>query len=210
MVKIENCILKTIFAVLALNRVSFADIPAVRMYVFSSPDCPECKIVEPASLALLSGETDCRIEPKYFDIGDIANYRKLVEIEKLYEHSGSNMPVVFIGSYVLDGVEQIEKELERAVKEYAGKGGGTIPKPGEVSLAHNGVLFLDELPEFHRDVLEVLRQPLEDGKVSVSRAKGRLTFPSRFLLVGAITPATVPLPRYLSTGERSPVPCLTG
>lgn len=67
-------------------------------------------------------------------------------------------------------------------------GGGSTPRPGEVTLSHNGVLFLDELPEFDRATLEMLRQPLEDGEVSISRVRGNMTFPSRIILVAAANP----------------------
>ncbi|MFL6386295.1 MAG: YifB family Mg chelatase-like AAA ATPase [Terriglobales bacterium] len=82
-------------------------------------------------------------------------------------------------------------------------GGGIIPRPGEVSLSHNGVLFLDELPEFPRNVLEVMRQPLEDGNVTIARASMSLTFPARFMLAAAMNPCPC---GYHGSGQRE-CPC---
>ncbi|AAU38625.1 ATP-binding protein [[Mannheimia] succiniciproducens] len=78
---------------------------------------------------------------------------------------------------------------------------GTIPKPGEISLAHNGVLFLDELPEFERRVLDALRQPLESGEIIISRATAKIQFPAKFQLIAAMNPS--PTGNYQGTHNRT-------
>lgn len=109
-------------------------------------------------------------------------YEETIETTKLYSIAGltdSDSPMT---------TKRPFRSPHHTTSSVALTGGGTVPKPGEISLSHNGVLFLDELPEFHRDVMEALRQPLEDGKITISRVAGTLTYPSSITLVAAMNP----------------------
>ena len=106
---------------------------------------------------------------------------EIVEVSKIYSVSGLLQDKFFIDKRPFRSPHHTTSRIGLI-------GGGTHPTPGEISLSHRGVLFLDELPEFPRSVLEAIRQPLEDGKVLISRAAGSLTFPSRFLFLAASNP----------------------
>ena len=105
-----------------------------------------------------------------------------LEVTKIYSISG-----LLKGHHGIM-VERPFRSPHHTVSQSALIGGGSIPHPGEVTLSHHGVLFLDELPEFSRSALEVLRQPLEDGMVTISRVQASLTYPARFILVAAQNP----------------------
>ena len=110
------------------------------------------------------------------------SFEESLEVTKIYSVAGflpKDKPLINLRSF---------RSPHHTSSEVALIGGGNPPRPGEITLAHRGVLFLDEFPEFHRDVLESLRQPLEEGEITVLRAKHSLTLPARFMLVAATNP----------------------
>ena len=108
-------------------------------------------------------------------------FEESLEVTKIYSISG-----------ILDRRGLVKKRPFRSPHHTSSRvamaGGGSKPSPGEVSLAHYGVLFLDEIPEFPKNVLEVLRQPMEDGKITISRANGSFVFPAKFMMIAAMNP----------------------
>jgi magnesium chelatase family protein len=109
-------------------------------------------------------------------------FSEALEVSKLYSICG-RLP---LGEALLS--QRPFRAPHHSISDAGLIGGGSIPRPGEVSLAHHGVLFLDELPEFRRDALEALRQPLEDGVVTLARAIATYAYPARFTLVAAMDP----------------------
>lgn len=127
------------------------------------------------------------------DILPPLSFEEAIEVAKIY----SSIKLIDHDSPLL--LSRPFRSPHHTTSAVAVVGGGTWPRPGEISLAHRGVLFLDELPEFPRNVLEALRQPLEDGVVTVSRASGSLKLPAKFMLVAAMNPC--PCGNYGSNSE---------
>jgi len=109
------------------------------------------------------------------------SYDEVLEVTRIYSASNT-----LSGRHAV--LDRPFRSPHHTASSVAVVGGGSNPRPGEISLAHRGVLFLDELPEFHRDVIESLREPLESGRVTVARSHGSLTLPARFMLVAAMNP----------------------
>jgi len=124
------------------------------------------------------------------------SFEEALEVTKIHSVAGilsSNVPMI---------TKRVFRSPHHSISENSLVGGGRIPKPGEISLAHHGVLFLDELPEFQRGCLETLRGPLEDKEITISRVNAALTYPCNFMLVASMNPC--PCGYY---GSRKPCSC---
>ncbi|MGL4388457.1 MAG: YifB family Mg chelatase-like AAA ATPase [Brevinema sp.] len=110
------------------------------------------------------------------------SHQEALEVSKIYSISG------MLGNNPLKK-KRAFRSPHHTASDVSIVGGGRIPKPGEISLAHHGILFLDEMQEFHSSVLQVLRQPLEENKIVISRAEGAVEFPAKFMLIGAMNPS---------------------
>ena len=120
----------------------------IRFYTFISPNCPKCEIVKAENLNKLAKKINCKIEVKYFDVDQIENYKKLCELEERYNDTDNDLPVVFIGKYVLGGEKEIEDKLEKIIKEYAEKGG--INWPDEIRIENTEEET--ELPNYDKKI----------------------------------------------------------